>query len=423
MMVSSVRGPVNAEGSVGEFPRSARIYTLTLIAAYSLALFMLPWGRLEIAAALGAIFAGAALIQPAPRVAGGVNIPNLALFLVTMLLWQPSEILAGIGGGSFLGLLILRRTRFWRAAVNGTLCALPAAGAAALRHLLVPAGTGRAVLLGEASLLTLSAFGLFSVALFAGYVMLGLRHPSPLRRLRTVVTHPGTQLVSIPFAVVLAAAAATLHSDPLKVVLTAACALALPLARGELAYYHQSQQMLEEVIESVTHVLDGIMPGLREHSERVAVLAVETGRQLGLSEHALETLGLAARLHDMGILTGRHTSGALGGDTPSGSHALTRVSDRVIGAIVTATHQSWVEREGHAPHRRSLVSLAASIVSAAELYDNARHGLRPFPRVISRESVDREMTNLAGTHLDPYVVPALLRAAARIGPNQGAIVS
>jgi HD-GYP domain-containing protein (c-di-GMP phosphodiesterase class II) len=258
-------------------------------------------------------------------------------------------------------------------------------------------------------------YGVLHTVLFVLYRRLQFHRPAPREWLDYVALNPSSQLIATPMAIVLAEVSRQLSGNAIGLALTAACALALPLARQELAYYHQSQQMLEEIAEAMIRVLDRVMPGAREHGERVSRIAVETGRRLGLSERALMTLGLAARLHDVGLLTKADVSAGKGANGSVAKAVQDHVPDRLLAAIIQAHHERWVDREGHRPQRRTLVSLGASILAAAELYDSARMGMRPFNRPISRAAVERELTRLAGSTLDPDIVPVILRVGQEFG--------
>jgi hypothetical protein len=337
--------------------------------------------------------------------------------LIATLLWQPQEVLLGVGLGSFVGLLVFRKTEMWRAALDGAMGALPAAAAteAARRVAAFGPGTWPVVTLVATALLVMIVYGVLHTVLFVLFRRLQFHRPALREWLDYVALNPSSQLIATPLAVVLAEVSRQLSSDAIGLVLTVACALALPLARQELAYYHQSQQMLEEIAEAMIRVLDRVMPGAREHGERVSRIAVETGRRLGLSERALMTLGLAARLHDVGLLTKADVSAGKGANGSVAKAVQDHVPDRLLAAIIQAHHERWVDREGHRPQRRTLVSLGASILAAAELYDSARMGMRPFNRPISREAVERELTRLAGSTLDPDIVPVILRVGQEFG--------
>ncbi len=394
-----------------------RAFVIASGAAFALAALFAGRGRLEVTAALIAIFGSAAVLQPIPKTTGGLIVPNLVLVLIAALLWQPQEVLLGVGLGSFFGLVAVRKTELWRAALNGAIGALPAAAAAEVVRRVVLYGTGTEAVVGlvVGALSAMVVYGGLHTALFAWYRRIQFHRPFGPEWLDHFVHNPSNHLIATPLAVILAEVSRQLSSEAIGLVLTAACALALPLARQELAYYHQSQEMLEEIVEALVRVLDRVMPGALEHSERVSLIAVETGRRLGLSDQALMTLGLAARLHDVGLLTRMDAHTGRAANDSFRATLLDHVPDRLLAAIIEAYHKRWVDREGQRPQRRTLVSLAAGILAAAELYDSARAGMRPFDRPISRDAVERELMRLAGSTLDPNIVPVVLRVGHELG--------
>ena len=391
--------------------RPVQWYLLFLVAAYVLSTRALAPGHPEVVAALIAIFAGAAVDQPVPRYVEGIMVPNVPLALIAALLWTPQEVLLGAGIGTFLGLALFRKSEIWHATLNGALSALPAAAAAATVGPVLPLGSVGAALIPfiAAALMATAVLVVAHSVLSACYLSVQSRRPFFHDWLHHLAQNPANQFIATPLAAILAAASASVPGEAVGVVLTAACALALPLARQELAYYHQSQEMLEEIVEAIVQVLDRVMPGAREHSERVSAIAVETGRRLGLSEQSLVTLRLAARLHDVGILTESNVAGETGPGATPGNRLIARIPNRMIAAVIKAHHERWIDREGHRPHKRTLVSLAGSILAAAELYDSARSGISPFGRPVSQEALEREIRTLAGSTLDPEVVPIILR--------------
>ena len=399
-------------------------YLIVLGAAYILSARALAPGRPEVVVALMAIFASAAIVQPVPRYVEGIMVPNVPLSLIAAVLWTPQEVLLGAGIGTFLGLVLFRRNEIWQATLNGALSSLPAAAAAVVVGPVVSHGSAGEVVipLVTAALIAIGIFGVGHSGLSVWYLSLQPRRPFLPDWLHHLVRNPANQFIATPLAVVLAAASASVPGEAVGVVLTAACALALPLARQELAYYHQSQEMLEEIVDAIVRVLDRVMPGAGEHSERVSAIAIETGRRLGLSEQSLVTLRLAARLHDVGILTESNVTGEAGPRTIAGDSLVAKIPNRMIAAVIQAHHERWVDREGHRPHRRTLVSLAGSILAAAELYDSARSGISPFGRPVSQEAVERELRTLAGSTLDPDVVPIILRVGHELSSQPVGVV-
>src|SRR5205807_2937371 len=116
--------------SFRDLPRRSQVFTVVLACVY---LVMATWGfshsRLVVSAGLILIFASTGLVRPVPNPTGGQIFPTNSVKIVAALLWQPQEVLLGVGLGSFLGLLLFRRTEAWRATINGVGWGLSSAAA------------------------------------------------------------------------------------------------------------------------------------------------------------------------------------------------------------------------------------------------------------------------------------------------------
>lgn len=398
--------------SFGSLPQSIRGYIEALSLVYLvIAILALPHSRVEVTAGLVAIFATAGLVRPVPSPFGGITDAISGVVVAAALLWQSAEVLLGVGIGSFIGLLAFRRNEVWRAAINGAGWGLPAAAAAAVPHAVMPRlGTGLVSLITGAILAAMT-FRFINTGIFAVYRSQRFRRSFILEWPQTLAFQWPSQLLSASPAVVLAAINSRIETVWSGLALTAAYTMVLPVARQELAYYNRSREMLGEAVEAVVRALEGIDPNARAHGDRVSALAVETGRRLGMSEHRLLALRLASRLHDVGFLAGPDGDTAEQHHAAVGGRILARFPDPLIGRFVRAHHEDW-DGQGF-PDRLGgeAIPLGARILAAAELYDSARAGLRPFERPRSPEEAADYLTSVSGTALDPRVVPVLLEVA------------
>jgi diguanylate cyclase (GGDEF)-like protein len=182
------------------------------------------------------------------------------------------------------------------------------------------------------------------------------------------------------------------------------------------------------------HAADALMdalasraPGLRDHAAEVGALAVDTGRRLGLDDHTLGELELAAELHDIGKvavsdailekpgpldaleweIVRRHT--VLGQELLEATEAL-----RPLAPIVRASHERW--DGGGYPDRLSgdAIPLGARIIAVCDAYD-AMTSDRSYRRRLPGELALEELAATAGTQFDPDVVEAFLAGRRRIG--------
>jgi hypothetical protein len=147
------------------------------------------------------------------------------------------------------------------------------------------------------------------------------------------------------------------------------------------------------------------------HSARVSDLAGRIARQVGLSPAQAATVGLAARLHDIGKL---RFHGA-GFDEAAGDHATCRVEHASSGEayvrpgggveladMIAMHHAHWDGSgipEGVAGEQ---IPLGARIIAVADRID------RLFPSLDAATDVGSALEPLAGTVLDPDLVRAAL---------------
>ena len=383
-------------------------------------LWAFPGQRPEFTVGLIVVFALAAWFHP---VVDGVVSPYLPLVLVTVLFWRPAEVFLGVGLGTLIG-VVGQGQPVWRAAPIALASAAPATVASA------------AVVLLTAHLPTVDPVIAVMLGLVPAAVIYRMLHTALVLRMRrerfdagflndwraALTANPSGQGTGLLLGALLAGIA-QIHNDSLNLMVAAVAALALPLARQTMLAYQRNREMLEERVAATIARLDAANPGARAHAERVSALAVATGRRLDMPDQALELLRVAAWLHDVNILTDPReavtapaaTAAATSWETPRTvrwlkSHPISELPNADIATLIGMYKERWIDRPTATPERPDL-ALAANILYAAELYDTTRSGLRPLPRPIPVEHLERLMTAHAGSTLDPVVVPALLDAA------------
>jgi HD-GYP domain-containing protein (c-di-GMP phosphodiesterase class II) len=182
-----------------------------------------------------------------------------------------------------------------------------------------------------------------------------------------------------------------------------------------------------ETIRSLAAAVDAKDPYTRGHAERVAALAVEIGREMGLAPEALQALEYAGILHDIGkigipdaILAKR---GALGADEMALVHDHPRIGAEIVAGVeflegalpaIRSHHERW-DGAGY-PDRLAgeAIPLIARIVNIADTWD-ACTSRRPYQEPIPSEVVIAMLEGLKGAQTDPAVHDALLRALRRRG--------
>ena len=160
-------------------------------------------------------------------------------------------------------------------------------------------------------------------------------------------------------------------------------------------------------------------PGLLEHVEGVANLAVSVGTRLGIAGSELGELRLAAELHDVGKLAipdaVLRKPGPLTDDEWKFIHQHTLIGQRILGGepalnrvgeIVRSTHERW-DGQGYADGLAGeAIPLAARVIAACDAFAAMTAG-RPYRAAIGRPQALAELRRCAGTQFDPAVVSAL----------------
>ena len=404
-----------------DLPRQSQVLIIVLTLAYLAAVaWGLPYQRLVVAAGLTVIFAATGLVQPLPNPTGGQIFPTNSVKIVAALLWQPQEVLLGVGVGSFLGLLLFRRNEVWRASINGVGWGLSSAAATYAAQLAIRSMQPGLAGLMVAALVAVATNRVINEGIFSIYKNQRFGHPFFATWLQNVLDQWFSQVLAASMAIVLAAIAGRIDNIWASLTLTTISAIALPIPRQELAYYHRARQMQEEIVESMVRALEGVDPTARAHGDRVSALAVETGRQLGMSTRALEALRLASRLHDVGLLAGSKGSPAEERHGAIGARILGRFPDPLIAEFVGAHHTRW-DGEGEPDKKQGrTIPLGARILAAVEVYDSALEGRPPFSAPLSKQEAADRLISLGGTVLDPQIVVALLRVVSRQQSGLGA---
>jgi HD-GYP domain-containing protein (c-di-GMP phosphodiesterase class II) len=206
------------------------------------------------------------------------------------------------------------------------------------------------------------------------------------------------------------------------------------MSKELLAYDRENKKLIEQLergyldtIRVLAAAVDAKDPYTRGHSDRVAALSVEIGRELGLSGAALKTLEYGGILHDIGkigipdaILLKRGTltpeEMALIRDHPA-------IGADIVGGVeflkdalpcVLSHHERW-DGTGY-PHgvAAESIPLFARIVNIADTWD-ACTSRRPYQEPIPTEVVVAILAGLRGAQTDPAVHDALLGVLRRTG--------
>jgi hypothetical protein len=188
----------------------------------------------------------------------------------------------------------------------------------------------------------------------------------------------------------------------------------------------QVQELFAGLIQSLTAAIDAKDSYTCGHSERVARVAVELGRELGLSESDLGDVYLAGLLHDIGkIGVPDSLLGKPGSLTPDeflqiAEHVL--IGCRILEGFGGVAHLLPSVRSHHErydgtgyPHglKGEAIPLLARILSVADCYD-AMSTARPYRAALAREQIEATLAEGRNRQWDGEVIDAFFRARERI---------
>ena len=166
-------------------------------------------------------------------------------------------------------------------------------------------------------------------------------------------------------------------------------------------------------------------PELHEHLRRVGRLAVVVGRRLGMSAEQLDEVRRAAELHDVGKAAVPDAILNKPGSLDPGEWTFMRrhtlLGERILAAapalapvalLVRSSHERWDGSgypDGLAGER---IPLGARVIVVCDAFD-AMTSERPYGYAVSPRVALAELRRGAGTHFDPRVLDAFLRAAVQ----------
>lgn len=202
----------------------------------------------------------------------------------------------------------------------------------------------------------------------------------------------------------------------------------LMIARQFYERYVRLRRAYADTVRSLVAVIEAKDAYTRGHSERVAVLAVETARRIGFTEQRLERLELAALLHDLGKV----------GISRSIISKPSRLSDEEfevikshprLGADIVesvpfladlvpyiAAHHERVDGSGYgAQLMGEQIPLEGRVLSVADAYD-AMTSSRPYRRAMVRDEAVAELRRCAGSQFDADVVEVFVEGLESADP-------
>lgn len=194
---------------------------------------------------------------------------------------------------------------------------------------------------------------------------------------------------------------------------------------GDITEKKKAEEELHDLfvaaLTSLSPAIEAKSPWTKGHSERVMKYALKTGREMGLSDDALDDLSIAALLHDIGkIGTSDGVIDKPGKLTYEEYEIVKKHPGKswdVLSPIKQLNHIiSWIR--GH--HERydgrgypdglkgEEIPLQARMLAVADTFDSMT-AERPYRETPGKEKAVEELKRCSGTQFDSKVVEALLR--------------
>jgi putative nucleotidyltransferase with HDIG domain len=209
-------------------------------------------------------------------------------------------------------------------------------------------------------------------------------------------------------------------ADDKKLMVALSNHIAIALLNARL--YKNLKHLFISTIKSLVRAVEAKDHYTSGHSERVMKYAMAIGREMGIDEETLETLGLSSLLHDVGKIgikdsllskngklkwsemneVTRHTT--IGVNIVEGIEG----SEKLVSGI--RDHHEHFDGKGY-PRRLkgNAISLAGRIITVADTYD-ALTTTRSYREKCSEKEAVLEIAKNSSTQFDPKVVKAFLRS-------------
>ena len=185
------------------------------------------------------------------------------------------------------------------------------------------------------------------------------------------------------------------------------------------------QELLLNIIKTLSSVIDAKSPWTMGHSERVTNYAVSIGKEMGFDDKAIDDLRIAGLLHDIGKIgtydvildkPGRLNEDELKivREHPGrGAEFLGPIKQFREIARWVRHHHEWYDGSGYPEGLKGEeIPLQSRVLAVADTFDSmtAERPYRPTP---GWERALDELKKYAGTQFDPVVVEMFLKVVRR----------
>jgi PAS domain S-box-containing protein/putative nucleotidyltransferase with HDIG domain len=189
--------------------------------------------------------------------------------------------------------------------------------------------------------------------------------------------------------------------------------------------YKKLNELFEGLIHSFVNAIDAKSSWTKGHSERVTDYALTIANEMGLDEEAIETLRIAALLHDIGKIgtydvildkpksLTREEFNLINMHPARGVEILKPIYQLRHLLPIIKHHHERIDGRGYPEGLKGdEIPLPARIICVADSYDSMTSD-RPYRTALEKEHAIAELRRNSGTQFDPDVVEAFLRSVHR----------
>jgi PAS domain S-box-containing protein/putative nucleotidyltransferase with HDIG domain len=197
--------------------------------------------------------------------------------------------------------------------------------------------------------------------------------------------------------------------------------------------YKKLNELFEGLILSFVNAIDAKSSWTKGHSERVTNYALAIAKEMGLDKEEIETLRIAALLHDIGKIgtydmildkpnsLTREEFNLINMHPIRGVEILQPIYQLKHLLPIIKHHHERVDGRGY-PNglKGNEIPLLSRIICVADSYDSMASD-RPYRAALGKEHAIEELRSYSGIQFDPDVVEAFLRSMLRTENFQKAV--
>ena len=193
--------------------------------------------------------------------------------------------------------------------------------------------------------------------------------------------------------------------------------VSLPLQRRVHQLLSQKHRIYGQAIDSLVLAIDANFPQGRGHSRRVADMAIATARELRLSDSAIDSIELAALIHDVGLIgldevridsPGSDDIARLRDHPAIGAEMMRELPNHDVAKIVLHHHERFDGNGYPTGLKGRRIPLGARIVGVAEVFDSLVSGGLSHADPLAPNEAANRVASEAGKAFDSRVVEAFL---------------